>query len=62
MSSAHQEHRAALEARTLALASGGMVHGGNFANAYAPSLEININDSGNPRNDASLASQIAAHN
>ena len=34
---------------------------GSFANTYAPSLAINVNGSGNPRNDASLASQIAAH-
>lgn len=46
---------------TVALASGGMVHGGNFANTYAPSLAINVNGSGNPRSDANLASQIAAH-
>jgi hypothetical protein len=40
--------------RTLALASGDMVHGGNFANTYAPSLAINVTGSGNPRQDPTL--------
>lgn len=62
---ATKRHRAALEAinsgKTLALAAGGIVHGGNFANTYAPSLAINVNGSGNPRQDTQLASMIADH-
>lgn len=64
---ATKRHRAALEAinsgRTLALATGGVVHGGTFApsQTYAPSMSFNVTGSGNVRQDALLATQIADH-
>lgn len=64
---ATKKHRAVLEAinagHVPAFAAGGIVRGGTFATSttYAPSLSVNVAGSGNPRQDADLAAQIADH-
>ncbi|WP_353641962.1 phage tail tape measure protein [Mesorhizobium sp. WSM2239] len=44
-----------------AFATGGIVGRNSFANTYAPNLSINVAGSGNARQDAHLAHQIADH-
>ena len=62
---ATRKHRAALEAinagKAPKLATGGVIRRTMFApsSTYAPSLAINVTGSGNPRQDARLASHIA---
>lgn len=59
---ATRQHRQLLEAinsgRVPAFAAGGMV-GGSLSNTYAPSLAINVQGSGNPKQDRNLADMIA---
>jgi len=59
---ATRQHRQLLEAvnsgRVPAFAAGGMV-GGSLSSTYAPSLAINVQGSGNPKQDRALADMIA---
>lgn len=59
---ATRQHRQLLEAvnsgRAPAFAAGGMV-GASLSNTYAPSLAINVQGSGNPKQDRALADMIA---